>query len=407
MAVPPELSELMSARGVRKRAHELLARADRGQSEHFVVARERLPAAVDAVVSVTRARYPALDIPYHSRWRHFSVEGRDLADELFGGQAQATAEERARERIDLAVTSVLLDAGAGPDWSYAHASGAQLGRSEGLAIASLDAFAAGLFSADASRRLRADAVGLASVDEPGLARAFQVSASNPLVGLDGRVELIRGLGRALSAAPDLFGSEQPRPGHVLDWLSRQHPDGNVPAASVLDVVLEGFGPIWPGRLRHGDTPLGDVWRHRGIDRDDATAGLMPLHKLSQWLTYSLLEPLQDAGLNVTGLDELTGLAEYRNGGLFLDSGVLRPRRDDAFAAPLPVDAELVVEWRALTVALLDEVAARAREVLGLSASELPLASVLEGGTWAAGRQFAASLRGGLPPFELVSDGTVF
>ena len=56
-----------------------------------------------------------------------------------------------------------------------------------------------------------------------------------------------------------------------------------------------------------------------------TAGWMPFHKLSQWLTYSLLEPFGWAGVAVTDLDELTGLPEYRNGGLLLDTGVLRLR----------------------------------------------------------------------------------
>ncbi|MEM7406726.1 MAG: DUF1688 family protein [Pseudomonadota bacterium] len=407
MTIPAELAELMSARGVRRRAQELLTRAEDGLSDHFIVRRERLANAVDAVVDATRRRYPDLVIPYHSRWRHFRLGELDLADALFDEARAPHPDEQARQRIDLAVTSVLLDAGAGPGWSYRHSSGARLARSEGLAIASLDAFATGAFSSDRAVALRADAAGLEALDERLLARAFQVTQSNPLVGLSGRAALMRGLGTALRAAPHLFGADCPRPGNLLDLLRRRHPDGNVPAASVLEVVLDGFGPIWPGRLRHGDTPLGDVWRHRAIQRDDATTGLLPLHKLSQWMTYSLLEPLQGAGLAVTGLDELTGLAEYRNGGLMLDAGILATRDATALDAPIAVDAELVVEWRALTVALLDDIAASVRQHLDLPVSALPLASVLEGGTWAAGRQFAAERRDGLPPFELISDGTVF
>ncbi len=80
-------------------------------------------------------------------------------------------------------------------------------------------------------------------------------------------------------------------------------------------------------------PLGDCWRHPAIRRDDATNGLVPLHKLSQWLAYSLIEPLQAAGIAVTDIDGLTGLAEYRNGGLFVDSGVLRLRDPEAAIQP--------------------------------------------------------------------------
>jgi len=39
--------------------------------------------------------------------------------------------------------------------------------------------------------------------------------------------------------------------------------------------------------------------------------------------------------------------------------------------------------------------------------DLPLAKVLEGGSWAAGRALAEKHRGGLPPLRVVSDGTVF
>jgi len=135
---------------------------------------------------------------------------------------------------------------------------------------------------------------------------------------------------------------------------------------------------------------------------------VPIHKLSQWLAYSLIEPLEAAGIAVTDIDGLTGLAEYRNGGLFLDLGVIVPRDAGLAARVLAVDDEAVVEWRALTVALLDRVAEGVRAALGMDARCLPLAKVLEGGTWAAGRRIAGEKRpGGAPPLTIVSDGTVF
>jgi len=111
---------------------------------------------------------------------------------------------------------------------------------------------------------------------------------------------------------------------------------------------------------------------------------------------------------VTELDALTGLPEYRNGGLFLDLGVLAPREPGALERIHGVGDVFVVELRALTVALLDRVAAQVRDMLGVTAEALPLASVLQGGTWSAGRRIAAELRyGGAPPIRLDSDGTVF
>ena len=176
---------------------------------------------------------------------------------------------------------------------------------------------------------------------------------------------------------------------------------------MLRTVLLALGQIWPGRIEREGTHLGDVWQHPAIRRSDATDGLVPLHKLSQWLTYSLLEPLEWAGKTVTELDGLTGLAEYRNGGLMLDSGVLVPRDASVTGRPHEPGDALIVEWRALTVALLDVLAERVRGKLNRSVDTLPLASVLEGGTWAAGRAMAQKLRGGLPPLEIISDGTVF
>jgi hypothetical protein len=187
-----------------------------------------------------------------------------------------------------------------------------------------------------------------------------------------------------------------RLGNLYDYWSR--PGEAIEAAALLHSLLVALGRIWPGRA------LGDCGRHRAVPGD----GLVPFHKLSQWLAYSLIEPLRDAGLAVTGLDGLTGLAEYRNGGLFLDLGVIEPRDPALAVRPLDPFDEAVVEWRALTVSLLDRLAETVRRRLGKTASEFPLACVLEGGSWAAGREIAAALRpDGRPPLTVVSDGTLF
>ena len=355
---------------------------------------ERLRPQLIWTASVVRQAYPDLSVPFHARWRHFNVAGHDLWAEREKPWPDPKAEARAA--FDLAITSVLLDAGAGMGWRYQDAAtGAELGRSEGLGIASLRLFESGALSADRDDPLRAD--GLAQVDAQVLATAFQVSADNPLVGLEGRAALLRRLGAAVG-----------RPGDLFDLMAGRAVGGKLPAPAILDVLLETLGPIWPGRLSLGGVPLGDCWKHSAIRRSDATDGFMPIHKLSQWLAYSLIEPLETAGVTVTDIDGLTGLAEYRNGGLFVDAGVLRLADPGDSGRPHPVDSELVVGWRALTVALLDRIAPMVRERLGVSAEAFPLARVLEGGTWAAGRRMAASLRAdGGPPIKVISDGTVF
>jgi hypothetical protein len=392
-------SELLTAAAVRQRCEIVYAAAERGETAHFRLVPERLDEAVRRVADATRRRYRDLAIPYHSRWRHFSAGGVDRAAQVAPGAAAA---EAVRARIDLAVVSVLLDAGAGPQWRFYEAETGQiLGRSEGLAVASLRAMQAGLFSAEPAEPWRADAEALSRLSAERLAAAFQHRPGNELLGFEARAALLRRLGQVCAAAPALFGAPT-RPGNLFDYWRAQ--GSEVSAPEVLRLLLTIFGPIWPGRISLRGGPLGDCGRHAAVPGD----GIVPFHKLSQWLAYSLVEPLQAAGLQVTDIDGLTGLAEYRNGGLFIDCGVIEPRDPALLARPLDALSEPVVEWRALTVALLDRLASRLRERLGKSPQEFPLACVLEGGTWAAGREIACERRpDGSAPLTVVSDGTLF
>jgi len=400
---------LRSPQAIRARCGDLFALVERGESDHFTLDMTALEAAASFVAEIIRENYPDLKVPPHSRWGHFTVGGVDRWGDLATHGSDLAPDERARARIDLAVTSVLLDAGAGATWRFREpGAGAEFTRSEGLAVASFHLFASGALSADANDPLRADAAALKRFDEAALATAFQITADNPMAGAAGRAGLLRALGAALSAAPDLFGGTAPRIGNLYDYLSGRARDGVLPASEILAALLRGLAPIWPGRVILNGENLGDVWRHPAIHADDETNGLVPFHKLPQWLAYSLIEPLEEAGLKISGLDALTGLAEYRNGGLFVDLGVIRPRAASTGSDPLDVGSQQVVEWRALTVVLLDRIADPVRAVLELDAQALPLAAVLEGGTWRAGRVIAAKLRpGGPPPLNVISDGTVF
>jgi hypothetical protein len=398
---------------IRQRCREILARADAGELTHFRLQRERLDATADFVLATIQEQYPDLDVPFHSRWRHFQIGGIDRWASLAATLIHDDRESIARTRIDLAVTSVLLDAGAGDDWCYTESAsdsrtGTRYARSEGLAVASFHMFAAGAFSSHPDKPLQADAEGLAALDQKSLERAFQIRTDNPLVGAAGRTALLQALGRALSENTELFGHEQPRVGNLYDYLAARAVRKQLPATAIFAAVLSGLAPIWPDRTQLGGENLGDVWHHSAIQRDDPSNGLVPFHKLSQWLSYSLVEPLEGAGIQVTELESLTGLAEYRNGGLFVDLGVLTLKQPADSRQAHPVGSELVVEWRALTLALLDELAVLIRTRLGVDAQHLPLVKILEGGTWAAGRRAARERRaGGGPPIAVNSDGTVF
>ena len=410
-----DLELLLAPATIRARAGRILDAALAGGTA-FAVRPDRLDAVAELVCEVTLARYPDLAIPYHSRWNHFQAGGRDRNGELDARLADLDPAARCRAKLDLAIVSVLLDAGAGMAWRYREpGSGLESSRSEGLAVASWNLFTAGRFSSREDEPLRVDAAGLAGLSLDDLREGFQVSGDNPLVGLEGRFQLLSALGEALGRDTKLFGLSDPRPGNLLDhFLSLAAAGGGhgVRAPQVLRALQRGLGPIWPGRLARatpsGAVNLGDAWHYAPWGAEPAPDSVMPFHKLSQWLAYSLLEPLLEAGIALTEVDGLTGLAEYRNGGLMLDSGLLELRYPNLAHIPRAPGSDMVIEWRALTVALLDRLAEPVRARLGRGAEALPLARILEGGTWWAGRRLAAEKRpDGGPPFNIQSDGTVF
>ncbi|MBL8330051.1 MAG: DUF1688 family protein [Rubrivivax sp.] len=472
---------------IRARCAAVAQAVEDGRSGWFSIDRAALPALAQQVADLIRQRFPDLQVPLHSRWRHFQAGGVDRAAELEAALASREPLDAARARIDLTIVSVLLDAGAGADWHYeegrggaaaalalpahrqgrdallalldqasgtsaapvpapapsAAAEGAaeepaetpeptptqspaqtataatavtaaaplkRYARSEGLAVASFRAFMDGTFSNRAEDPLRVDARVLTRLDAAALRAVFQAGPSNAMPGLEGRAELLRRLGAVLEEQAG-GGTRTARPSQLLEpWLSSGEP---VDAAELLARLAHEWAPIWLHGSRVLGLPGGDVWRHlwAGSASPEGphapTGGWVPFHKLSQWLVYSLAEPLQAAGVALTGLDQLTGLPEYRNGGLLIDGGVIVPRDPRDLARTWKAGDELVVEWRALTVHLLDELAAEVRRELGLTPAQLPLAAVLEGGTWLAGRAMAQRLRGGQPPLRIDSDGTVF
>jgi hypothetical protein len=404
------VAALRSPDTIRARCRNVLDAGLRGELTWFSVDRAKLRDAARFTAELTRTRYPDLKVPPHSRFGHFDAGGVARLRELERALSNLAPSERARALTDLVVVSVLLDAGAGMRWRYhERETGCILGRSEGLAVASLAWAKSGALSGS-GQPYQVDAIGLSKVTEASLAQAFQVGGENPLVGVEGRVHLLRALAETLRKRRDIFG-EGARIGGLIDYLAKDTSDARLPARAILAAVLEGLGGIWPGRLTLAGQALGDVWRHEAAGGEGASRGYVPFHKLSQWLSYSLLYPLRVAELEVTDLDALTGLAEYRNGGLFVDAGVLTPKDPSVLREEHDVSSPEIVEWRALTVALLDELAPLVRTELGLPPNDtraLPLCAVLEGGTWAAGRELAKRARNdGGPPIRVRSDGTVF
>ncbi|OAJ39533.1 hypothetical protein BDEG_23372 [Batrachochytrium dendrobatidis JEL423] len=354
---------LLTLKSIRERTRLLLDNPT--QLAHFDVHLDKLDAVVNTIVMLIVRDYSSpSDIPPHSRWRHFEAVSpamkatkcdriSPLLNTWNGSVSSAKDQppkyerETIRRLLDLFVISVLLDAGAGNKWSF--------------------------------------------------------RPSNEPVD------------------------------YLLDHPSTVHSeDGSEHSVNISvlwEVVIHAFSGVWPpARTVLDGVFLGDVWpcsslasilsnSTTGLGGEADSLGLVPFHKLSQWLTYSLMEPMSLLGVRFIGVEDLTGLAEYRNGGLFVDMGVLSLRSSSIKTMTQGPESvprfnvfdDAVVEWRALTIGLLDLVGDAVRKRLSMSKDDLPLAKILEAGTWKAGREVAASLRpvSRGSPIDIISDGTVF
>lgn len=247
--------------------------------------------------------------------------------------------------------------------------------------------------------------------------------SNPLVGLKGRLDLLKRLGIVLKESKNkefFFNSFDSsfRPGNLIYFLIKNSENGsNVNIETLWKVVIDGFGGVWPeeGRIKVEGVCLGDVWpseilkNETNLESNNYSDQLVTFHKLSQWLTYSLIEPIEQfMKIKFQNKNLLTGLAEYRNGGLFMDMGTLKVKKEYIKSEYKPGD-EVIIQWRALTICLLDRLAPILRSRLQVTEDDFSLPKMLEGGTWKAGRIIAKKKRPETagPPIKIVSDGTLF
>ena len=265
-----EVAYLRTPQAIRARAEALYRLGARGELAHFAIDESELPALAERVVRVTRAAYPDVRaIPNHTRFRHFGVGGVDRVARLRRAATRGAARAR---KLELAITSVLLDAGAGERWSYREPGGADLRALRGAGGRELSPVrerrAVGRSGAgSAARRRRAR---LRRFSDADLARAFQVSDDNPLVGSTGAQRSCAAWarssqrGRRSSAQATAGESTLPRLGHLGVYLTSQaqQAGGALPARAVLGAVLEALGEIWPGRETCAGINLGDVWRTR-------------------------------------------------------------------------------------------------------------------------------------------------
>lgn len=214
---------------------------------------------------------------------------------------------------------------------------------------------------------------------------------------------------------------------ILDHLiTTTGESSNLDVLVLWDILQTLLIPIWPKdrTVIHG-IPIGDAWpmsilrnRAAASNPDTVVEGIQPFHKLTQWLTYSLMVPFQRVlGMQWINAESLTALAEYRNGGLFVDFGLLSLKKEaldrglEASGGELPLfdpGDDVIVEWRAMTLVLIDVVYSRIQSRMG-DGVHLTMAQLLEAGTWKSGREIAAQHRPQTKssPILIKSDGTVF
>ncbi|GAA5894364.1 hypothetical protein JCM8208_006213 [Rhodotorula glutinis] len=440
------IAYLRSLPSIRERCGRVFALAEAGKLDYWTLDLAQQDKIVEFVCGLIARDFGDnyASIPPHGRWRHF-VGGR--VDPLLSAWDDEAVDplEKARRLVDLMVTSVLLDAGAGNDWKFAPKDGGdKIGRSEGLAVGSLEMFEAGMFSGDESQRCRVDAVGLSKITPEEISKALQVSDSNPMTGIDGRAQLLVRLGSVLSDPSNAAYFTQKgssRPGHLVDYLLAHSTSQAIPSAvlgnkvavqmdTLWDIIISGLSGVWPAaRSKIDGVSLGDVWPVECVAKQDGVekfGDLVSFHKLSQWLTYSLIEVMETLlAWQFVGKEQMTGLPEYRNGGLLIDFDLLVPNIPamlTSFSLPVPsspseyptllelppFDAShsAMVEMRSVTICMLDRIRSGINARLGV---ELSLPQVLESSTWKGGREIAKKLRPETagPPFRYIATGDVF
>ena len=400
LSIQPDLETLFSPDTIRNQSQKIFDLCQKGKT-HFSFHPENWDSVIDKVEETIKTNYPNLKIPEHGRMVHLNAGGINRTNSFFLGLGAIRDKEKAMALFDLIITSVLLDAGAGKDWSYQEEGGRVYKRSEGLGVASFHTFISGAFSDIGTSE--ATGKGLKNFSEDDLEGHFQVNKKNPLLGIKGRVKLIQNLGNEILSQPEIFPNQ--RPSGLLMTLEK-HFGQNLKASQILKGILVTFGEIWPGRIQYQGKNLGDVWHYPSFSKEQNLNSLIPFHKLSQWLTYSLFPAFKLYGFRIQEPEKLTGLPEYRNGGLFIDTVLIRLRDHSLTGSEHPAESPLIIEWRALTISLLDQLAPRIRQRMQLPNLTMP--EILEGGTWWAGRFLAKELRPeGTPPLKLKSDGTVF
>lgn len=347
----------------------------------------------------------------------------DRAGRTAGGAAVLSPVARAVDASEApaAVSAPAVSAPPPPPLSPPALAATTYGGGEGLAVAAFRAFVAGAFSADKTQPCRVDAGTLRHIDVAAVRAMLQGTPQNPVQGLEGRATVLSRLGQVLQALPGAGGALA-RPCDLVRSVTAASVQGTpLQAASLLSELLRALAPVWPAAPVQG-LPGGDIWQHRWageVVADDSgaaeppahtalsdlgTGGWVPLHAMGQALVLALALPLHRAGQTLVGLQHLSAIADQPTSALLLAAGVVVPRHPRLLSRSLKLGDEAVIECRALTVALFDELTRQVQALLqareGPGATAPTVAQVVQATA-------AMMAGGGAPALRIEGDGALF
>jgi len=349
---------------VRERAWMLLAAAERNQSDHFQLSPEAVDTVAVALARAIRETWGEAPPPLANLWhrleRHHPAALESLAETLRRGPGGDDALERARSGADLALLHRVMTPSS------------PAGGDPALPALVAHLAAGGCTASGAGARL----------DAPGLRRLLANDGSLPppeplaqrLAEADVRRRL-ETLAQGLEQAPELYGIEG-RFGDLLDRLPTTNGNGVTPQ-QLVDTLAPLIDPITASTVRIGGRLAGDVWRHPLAWAEDRSREIVPFHCLLLALVLDLVAPLEEAGRGLEQLDQLPVPADRALATTMLRLGLVRPRHAAVARLRHPPGSDIVVEIRALSLALAERLVDRLRAELGRTVHDLPVARIVE------------------------------
>lgn len=343
---------------VRERAWMLLAAVERGESEHFNLSPESVSTVALALASAIRETTPDLRPPLATLWPRLQRDHPAAVERLAASVAGLDGQGRARAGADMALLALVIapdgvEPGLGALAQFFAAGGTTTRPADGPAL-----------NAPGLRRLLAGDTAVALPDE--LRPVLQDPATR---------QRLETLATGLEQDAETFGADG-RFGTLLDRIAGPARSDGLTAQGMLDRLGPLLDPVAGSTVRIGGSIAGDIWRHPLAWADDRSRELVPFHCLLQSLVLDLVEPLAEAGIKLDGLEELTVPATRRLAADILRLGLVNPRHAAVARLRHPPGSDIVVELRALSIALADRLVDRLRQELNLTVRDLPAVRIV-------------------------------